>query len=115
MKAQLRHESFVLDQSHRICVEDAIRRECDYRHWDLHALAVCSNHVHVVVSADVAPEKVMGTLKSWATRRLKESGLLTDGFTVWSRHGSTRYLNDEASFRAACRYVDEGQGDRFDS
>lgn len=32
------------------------------------------------------------------------------GEKLWTRHGSTRYLWNEASVEAACRYVRDGQG-----
>lgn len=52
----------------------------------------------------------MNDLKSYATRRLIESGLLAASTTVWTRHGSTRYLWDDASIEAASQYTLEGQG-----
>ena len=61
-------------------------------------------------SADVPPERVMIDFKSYATRALKEAGITPADEQLWTRHGSTRYLNDQASVEAACRYVLEDQG-----
>jgi alanyl-tRNA synthetase len=52
----------------------------------------------------------MNDFKSYATRRMIEKGLVSQGANVWSRHGSTRYLWDEESVAAAGRYVMEQQG-----
>jgi len=76
----------------------------------LHALNARTNHVHVVVSADRSPERVMNALKSWSTRRMVETGCLPSGIKPWTRHGSTRYLWKDSDLRDACRYVLEGQG-----
>ncbi|MEQ8849023.1 hypothetical protein, partial [Botrimarina sp.] len=71
---------------------------------------VRTNHAHAVVAAAATPERVMNDFKSWATRRLRDSGLVDRSAKVWSRHGSTRYLWDKRAVEAACCYVAEGQG-----
>ena len=70
---------FVLDGPRRGIVDAAIRDVCAHRGWTLHALNVRTNHVHLVVTADSAPEQVMTTLKAWSTRRLREAGLVAEG------------------------------------
>lgn len=101
----------LLGEKHRPVVERAIREAGEYRDWTIHALNVRTNHVHVVVGADSAPEPVMNTMKSWATRRLREAALVTSGGRTWTRHGSTRYLWRPTHIASACRYVLEQQGD----
>ena len=63
-----------LEASQRQFVARAIEGVAEFRGWTLWALNVRSNHVHVVVSAPVQPERVMNAFKSWATRRLREAG-----------------------------------------
>jgi REP element-mobilizing transposase RayT len=104
------HGPFVLESPHREAVDSAIRDVCAHRAWKLHALNVRTNHVHLVVSASSTPEQVMTSLKAWSTRRLREAGLVAEGFKPWSRHGSTRYLWRVDQIEAACSYVLEGQG-----
>ena len=70
----LRDGSFVLALLDGEWLFRQLRREGDG--WRLHALTVRTNHVHAVVSADEAPEKVMTNFKIWATRRLREHELL---------------------------------------
>lgn len=97
-----------LDSAQRECVNQAIHGVCEYRGWKLWELSARSNHVHVVVSANSLPEPMMNSWKSWATRRLKEAGLLNSEH-VWARHESTRYLWDQASLDGAIRYVRDMQ------
>lgn len=100
----------LLDAAERAIVEEAVRGVCDHRGWFLTAVHVRTNHVHAVTAAAASPERIMSDFKSWSTRRLREAGLVGADTRVWSRHGSTRYLWDEASVERAAHYVVEGQG-----
>ena len=62
----------VLSQHQRQVVEQTIAKHCEIRSWELRALNVRTNHVHVVVSANATAETVMEQLKAWCTRKLKE-------------------------------------------
>ncbi len=106
----LKQPPIVLDEPQRRIVQQTIEEVCTHRGWSLLALHVRSNHVHAVVHAEVTPEKVMNDFKSYATRRLRENKLASEEQRVWTRHGSTRYLNDEAEVKAACDYVVDRQG-----
>lgn len=106
----LKHRCITLDAKRRSVVRGTIMEAAEYRGWTIHALNVRTNHVHIVVGADETPERVMTTVKSWATRRMREEGVLDPGSKAWTRHGSTRYLWKPEQLEAACRYVCEGQG-----
>ena len=54
----------------RAIVDAVIVEHCAVRGWVLHARNVRTRHVHVVVSAPVAGEKVRAELKAWASARL---------------------------------------------
>lgn len=99
-----------LSKEQRACVEQAIIGVCEYKGWELQALHARTNHVHAVVTSSCRPERIMNAFKSWATRALRERGLVEAKARVWSRHGSTRYLWDAAAVHDACVYVVEGQG-----
>jgi REP element-mobilizing transposase RayT len=101
----------ILDQAQRGVVELAIREVCEHRRYALHAVNARSNHVHSVVSASRKPEHVMNSLKTYATRRLREAGLLSSDMKPWARHGSTPYLWTEEDLERAIDYVLNGQGD----
>ena len=107
---QLRHPPVLLNNERRGSVDRAIREVCRHRGWELHALNVRTNHVHIVVSAPDTPERAMNSFKSWATRKMIEADHLTFGTKAWARHGSTRYLWNEDQLETACLYVAEGQG-----
>jgi hypothetical protein len=74
---QMDQPSYLLDQTRRATVLDAIRKVCVHYGWNLWAAHVRTNHVHMVVEAEVRPEKVMHAFKSYASRAL--NGLGIDG------------------------------------
>lgn len=95
----------------RPVVDAAVREACGFKEWDVVALNVRTNHVHlVVVAPTVAPDRVLSTVKARATFRLREAGLVGPKAAVWSEGGSKRWLNDHPAVEAACRYVQYGQG-----
>lgn len=106
--------SVTFDTAPRECVESTIREVAAFRGWKMHALAVQTNHVHVVISADCAPEKAMNDFKSCSTRHLRKRVLVPANAPIWSKHGSTKYLNTHTSLTAACQYVVENQADLSD-
>lgn len=110
MKDRMSGATVVLTNAQCGAVHQAIAGVCEYRNWELFAINVRTNHVHAVVSATVKPEKIMSDFKAWATRKLRKARLVNAEQKIWSRHGSTRYLWEDRSVEAACKYVLEGQG-----
>lgn len=98
-----------LSGQQRECVSRAIAETAGARGWTLLACNVRTNHVHVVIAADMEPEPVMTALKSWSTRRMREAELLAGDERPWARHGSTRYLKNPESVDRAIWYVEEMQ------
>jgi hypothetical protein len=84
---------------------------CFDRGWSLWAAHVRTNHVHVVVEADVRPEKVMNAFKSYASRGLNRLEIDGGDRKRWARHGSTRWLWKDEDVQEAIRYVVSGQGE----
>jgi REP element-mobilizing transposase RayT len=116
VRLRMTEATVLLDEPQRQLVEGTIREHCRIRQWHLHAVNVRSNHVHVVVSADLAPEETMRQLKAWCSRRLSEqAGLASEKGTRngrrhwWTEHGSTKWINDESYLQNAIRYVNERQ------
>ena len=91
----------------RAVVLKAIRQHAAHRGWVLHPVHVRSNHVHVVVEANVRPEKVMTQFKGRASRALNRSEWRE---RRWAYHGSTRYLWETREVEAAVEYVVHQQG-----
>ena len=88
----LKDEPFVLAAAERRVVEKAIKEVCSVRGYVLFTSNVRTNHVHLVVSNNGKPERLMDTFKAYSTRALRASGLLASDRKTWSRHGSTGYL-----------------------
>ncbi len=110
MQQRMSGDAVTLDESQRLCVEQAIAGVCEHRAWEMLTIHVRTNHVHVVVAAPVDPEKMMNDFKIWATRKLREAKLFDADAKVWSRHGSNRYLWDERAIENAGEYTIDGQG-----
>ncbi len=107
------HAAVTFDATHRSIIEEAIREVCAFRGYELLAINIRTNHVHVVVAALCKPELLMNSFKSYATRHLRKSTILEDTVKPWSRHGSTRYLWKERHVEIAIDYVVNGQGDEL--
>jgi REP element-mobilizing transposase RayT len=104
MRDSLREQPHRLSPEQRCLVEQTIRDHCCIRAWTLHAVNARTTHVHVVVTAtDVTPETVMEQFKAWCSRRLNER--CKGRRKWWTEHGSTLWINDEASFVKAVDYV----------
>jgi REP element-mobilizing transposase RayT len=104
------HTSVMLNDRMRVIVAETIAEVARHNNCTLYALNVRTSHIHMVIGGLQPPERIMNTMKSWSTRRLRESGMIEDDRRVWTRRGSTRYLWDERSAAAACQYVCEEQG-----
>lgn len=104
-------DAVTLNALRRGIVDETIRQVCEHRGWTLHELNVRTTHVHIVITANFDPDRIMNSLKSWATRRMVERGAIEPRRKVWTRHGSTRYLWTPKSFQAARQYVVDEQGE----
>jgi hypothetical protein len=72
----MRQPAFELQSAaSRRIVRDAIVRVCEYRSVALYALQVRTNHVHGVVESE-DPGRVLHDWKAYATRSLRETGLV---------------------------------------
>ena len=76
----------------------------------LRAAHVRSQHIHLIVSAQVSPEEILRDVKSYTSRALNHAGLDATGQLRWTRHGSTRYLWKPDEVGAAINYVVREQG-----
>jgi REP element-mobilizing transposase RayT len=107
----LKNPAFTLKQSQREIVLQAILKVCRFRRWFAHAAHVRSNHVHIVVSGEERPERMMADFKAYATRCIRtinrDKRLMKK---CWTRHGSTKYLWTKESLASAIRYVKNEQG-----
>jgi REP element-mobilizing transposase RayT len=90
-----------------VILADQFAETASYRRWQLLAVAVMANHVHVVVgvTGDPDPAKLLHDFKSYGSRALKANGQEPSGGRWWTDSGSRRKLTDETAVRAAVEYV----------
>ena len=108
-EASLRQEAMVLTSEQRECADRAMQETCRIRGWTIHALNVRTNHVHIVVTGQVEPGRILGDLKRWSTRGLREQGLAGADRLVWAEDGSKQWLWDRKAVADACEYTMNGQ------
>ena len=111
MRQNMEREPIVLNEKQRAAVKDSIKDVCNHRGYDLRAVNVLTNHLHVVVSAQSRPEPIADAFKSYSTRKLRETGLIGDQVRPWARGKSRRYLWKPKHVSRAIDYVLYGQGD----
>lgn len=87
-----------------------LNQHAEYRGWRLYAINIRTNHVHVVVSANTFPGRMMGEFKAYASRHLREQGLIGKRKRVWVEGGSKKHLFNIKDVEEACEYVIHGQG-----
>ena len=97
----------VLDQAE--VVLEQFQETARHRGWQLLAVAIMANHVHVVVGVpgDPNPSKILGDLKSYGSRALNQRWGKRPSGSWWAESGSKRKLPDERAVFAAIRYVIE--------
>jgi REP element-mobilizing transposase RayT len=100
----LKEPPVCLTTEQAMAVSDQFRETARYRGWILAALAVMSDHVHLVVlvPGDPEPESLLHAFKSYGSRRLNRA---FGKHEWWTASGSTRKLPDEHAIRAAVCYV----------
>ncbi|HEX3681090.1 MAG TPA: transposase [Bryobacteraceae bacterium] len=103
-------DAYELDHNGRAEVMKALEEVCSNRSWRLLAAHIRTEHLHLVVDAEERPERVMTTLKAYASRRLNRVETGDASRRRWARHGSTRWLWTSEAISAAVRYVLEEQG-----
>ena len=94
----------------RELVRDTIVAMCIEKNWQLLALHVRSNHVHLVIFADRDPGRLMSDLKARASRELTKAGYSDSTRRRWTRHGSTKHLFNEAAVAEKIHYTLYEQG-----
>ena len=104
---------YVMQPTERNVVCQAIVPLCEEKGWELYAAHVRSNHVHVVVSADREPGRLMSDLKARASRDLARAGYGDAERRRWTRHGSTKHLFSQNQVDEKVDYTLNGQGARM--
>jgi REP element-mobilizing transposase RayT len=113
-QGDLAQPPYLLDQARRQVTLHALCEIARRKGWMLHAAHVRSNHVHLVVTADGPPERILNDFKAAISRHLNKAFPAERDRTRWARHGSTRYLWTEEAVAEKVHYVLEGQGESLE-
>lgn len=112
-REHLKEKPWILNEQARQVRLEAIRSVCVHRELIPHAIHIRTTHVHAVISGGAAPERMLSDCKAYATRALRRELPQTKRRRYWTHHGSTRYLWNNVSLRAAIDYVLDGQGEKM--
>lgn len=110
-RRSMNQQPYEMASESRAIVLQTLAEVCSHRGWNLLAAHVRTNHVHVIVAAEVPPEKAMNDFKAYASRALNRLDGNESGRRRWAHHGSTRWLWKDQDVRDAIRYVVEQQGE----
>lgn len=112
-QGRLNNPPWMLDTRRRLMTLQTILSVCTHRLWIAHAAHVRTTHVHAVVSGSVKPERMVADFKAYSARAFRSQATDAPPRRYWAKHGSTRYLWNQASLKAAIEYVVDGQGARM--
>jgi len=91
-----------------LAVAQGFRQACEEGAYVAFACAVLPEHAHLVIRHHERENtRIVGHLKSHATRKLRESCLWNDNRPVWSKRCWKVFLNDEETIRRAINYVEK--------
>jgi REP element-mobilizing transposase RayT len=98
-----------LDRDQALILLAQFQETAKIRGWELMAVAILSNHFHVVVAAgeETASAQILGDLKSYGSRALNRRWGKPAGDTWWTASGSKRPLPNDSAVLAAIRYVEK--------
>ena len=108
-KNRMEAEPVLLRDADREAVRQACHAHAQIRGWNILAVYVGVNHVHVVVEANEAPQKVRDQLKANCTRTLRSAPTPLIVEKTWTKGGDCAVLWKEDEVSAAVEYVVEGQ------
>ena len=108
-RERMKEDPVLLTTNHRKKVEQVCRQHAEIRGWQLHALSVRSNHVHMAVTAEAAPQTVRDQFKANATRVLRQPPDALANEKVWTRGGDIEILDDAEALEKVVTYIMEVQ------
>jgi len=103
-RAKLKKPAVVLGDKEKAIVKDAILKAAGRFRQNIRAIAVCSNHVHIVCEyVDVPIGVVVGYYKNAGRKALRRLGYVG---RVWTRGYDKRFCFDEKALKERIRYVE---------
>jgi len=102
-RALLKHDQINISKSLRIIDKNAILKEAKEIGQKVYAIAVCGNHVHIVVeSISKTCGYSVGRFKKAATEELRKYGYNDKG---WTKGFDKRYCYNQQELEAKIQYV----------
>jgi REP element-mobilizing transposase RayT len=102
-RRQQKSETVRLTNEQKQVVEDVVRKEAQQIGQEILALAVCSNHVHLVVgSGNESIKSTVSRYKNVATSALKKTGLTE---RIWTRGFDKRFCFNGEELKQKIEYV----------
>ena len=100
---QQKFETFKLNSNHKQIVKDAILAGAKIVNQEIIALAVCSNHIHLLVKASAESiEKVVHRYKCSATFALRRDGVQGE---IWSEGFNKRFCYTDEEIEQKIKYI----------
>ena len=104
-KGLLKHNKIKVPKSLRETVKNAILKEAEEIGHKVYAIAVCSNHVHIVVeSIGKSCGYSVGRFKKAATTALRKYGFEN---TIWTKGFDKRYCYHQHELDTKIKYVQQ--------
>jgi len=106
-RKRMRGSPIYFTQAHADIVLAQFLETTKVQRWHVHALAIMSNHFHLVVTAveSIPSKKILQSYKSYASRALNENFPRPASDTWWTTSGSRRPLRGEEALAHAIAYV----------
>jgi len=103
----MRGSPIYIDADHAEILLSQFCETAAFRDWQLLAVAVMANHVHLVVRTPLTadPTKVLGDFKAYGSRALTSRFGKPKSGTWWTYGGSKRLVPDEGAVAVASYYV----------
>jgi len=90
----------------RLVVEALHYGQASLRHYTLHAFVVMTNHVHLLITPQVALPKLLRSLKGITAKRPNQILGLT-GQAFWQEEGYDRWVRDGKEFDRLRAYIEQ--------
>lgn len=90
-------------------VESICRQHAEIRGWDLHAISIRSNHVHLAVTANAEPKKVRDQFKANTTRVLRKDPAPISNKKIWTKGGDISIVDKEEGLEQVVLYITVAQ------
>lgn len=116
----MNEQAVILDARQREAIEKVVHEHCERRGWELHAVSVRSNHVHVAIT--VVPmtgnqdyrvadgvKRVRDQLKANATRVLRQGEDPIRQEKVWTKGGDIQFIDTNEDLEQVVIYITEAQ------